>query len=200
MSTTFKNRLVGTIVFVAAGVIILPELLDGHQAVRLTNFQAIPKRPLMQQPEPLPPLDESVKEKLAQMERQVLQDEQAADDQLQLASAPPGKDQSHTAEHKAAGGKQNKQTPRRLIAESGAPAWVIQLGSFSNKERTRILVENLRNAGFSVFTRPVNTHVGLLTKVMVGPDVDKTRLEKMLPELKSRTRLDGKIVPFRPAE
>jgi len=41
---------------------------------------------------------------------------------------------------------------------------------------------------------------GQLTRVFVGPDVSKGKLESNLPRLKSLTGLNGKLIPFSPIE
>lgn len=45
MASKFQNRLVGTIVLVALGVIILPGLLDGQKKHYQDEFAAIPLVP-----------------------------------------------------------------------------------------------------------------------------------------------------------
>ncbi|CAA2930058.1 Cell division protein DedD [Arsenophonus endosymbiont of Bemisia tabaci Q2] len=45
MASKFQNRLVGTILIVAVGVIVLPILLDGNKKYNETEFAAIPLVP-----------------------------------------------------------------------------------------------------------------------------------------------------------
>ncbi|EBA8637443.1 cell division protein DedD, partial [Salmonella enterica subsp. enterica serovar Muenchen] len=45
MASKFQNRLVGTIVLVALGVIVLPGLLDGQKKHYQDEFAAIPLVP-----------------------------------------------------------------------------------------------------------------------------------------------------------
>jgi DedD protein len=75
-------------------------------------------------------------------------------------------------------------------------AYVIQLGSFSHKPNVDALVKKLKKGGFKVFTRPVKTPNGTLTKVFVGPDLDKTKLESKLARLKELTKLNGRLTQF----
>ena len=46
MNRQFQNRLVGTIVLVALGVIFLPDLLDGKKTQVVEEFTEIPLRPV----------------------------------------------------------------------------------------------------------------------------------------------------------
>ena len=75
-------------------------------------------------------------------------------------------------------------------------AYVIQLGSFSHKANVEALMKKLRNAGFTAFTRPIKTRNGELTKVFVGPQLDKTDLEQKLPDLEKLTKLKGRLTQF----
>lgn len=80
------------------------------------------------------------------------------------------------------------------------PGWVIQLGSFKHKKNVEKLLGKLRREGYLVFTKPIETSAGKLTKVYVGPDLDKAKLEAMLPALNKTTRLSGKIAPYSPID
>jgi DedD protein len=70
------------------------------------------------------------------------------------------------------------------------------LGSFRHQKNVRVLLEKLENAGYRAFSRPIRTQSGLLTKVFVGPDLQKNKLEAALPHLKELTDLDGKVTRF----
>ena len=47
MSSQFHNRLVGTVVLVALGVIFLPDILDGKKDRQEEQFSEIPLRPAL---------------------------------------------------------------------------------------------------------------------------------------------------------
>ncbi|MCF2856571.1 SPOR domain-containing protein [Pseudoalteromonas sp. SMS1] len=78
-------------------------------------------------------------------------------------------------------------------------AYVIQLGSFSHEANVLALTDKLKKNGFKTFTRPVKTPNGTLTKVFVGPDLNKQKLEAKLPELKKLTKLNGRLTQFKVA-
>ena len=79
------------------------------------------------------------------------------------------------------------------IKDSG---WVVQLGSFRHQKNVRELVKKLNDAGYRVYTRPAQTAAGELTKVFVGPELEREKLELALPHLKEVTKLTGKITAF----
>lgn len=82
------------------------------------------------------------------------------------------------------------------VAGTVATAYVVQLGSFSQRENVDKLVRQLRAEGFSTFTRPVKTPAGELMKVYVGPSLRKADLEKSLEKLNKISGLNGKITEF----
>ena len=76
----------------------------------------------------------------------------------------------------------------------------IQLGSFNNAANVNALVKKLRQYGFTAYTipkRPIDKH---LTKVFVGPNISKSKLQNMQKEIEKLTKLKGKIVSFDPVE
>ena len=45
MTPAFKHRLLGTAILVMAGIIFLPDLLDGEKQIVKDDFKVIPNRP-----------------------------------------------------------------------------------------------------------------------------------------------------------
>ena len=86
-----------------------------------------------------------------------------------------------------------EQDSDRLLASAG---WVVQLGSFRHQKNVQELFEVLEKAGYRAFSRPVKTNSGILTKVFVGPDLQKSNLENALSHLKEITNLQGRVTPF----
>ncbi|MFQ3249449.1 SPOR domain-containing protein [Glaciecola sp.] len=74
--------------------------------------------------------------------------------------------------------------------------WVVQLGSFGNQKNVNDLIRKLEKAGYRTFSRKVQTSAGRLTKVFVGPELDKEKLDLALPHLKETTGLTGKVTTF----
>ena len=86
-----------------------------------------------------------------------------------------------------------EQDKDSLLASAG---WVVQLGSFRHKKNVNELLNVLDKAGYRAFSRPVQTSSGTLTKVFVGPDLQKSKLEDALSHLKEVTKLQGRVTPF----
>ena len=61
-------------------------------------------------------------------------------------------------------------------------------------------MEKLKANGYTVFTKPIQTKKGTLTKVFVGPELNKASLTDKLPALKELTNVQGKIARFYPSK
>lgn len=192
MTSALQNRLVGTIIIVALAVIFLPDFLDGKKESQQEAFVSVPaapaKKPIVN-PEPFPA------ERVANAAQRPLEivDEPAVDDDtVNTETAPSTAPAPQEVDDELA-----RQTvvDEPQVAEEDA-GWVVQLGSFRHQKNVKQLLTKLENAGYRAFSRPIQTRSGPLTKVFVGPDLDRAKLESALPHLKEVTGLKGKVTTF----
>ncbi|GAA0212993.1 hypothetical protein GCM10009123_20370 [Kangiella japonica] len=73
-------------------------------------------------------------------------------------------------------------------------AWVIQIGSFSNKENATALVSELRNKGYRAYQRDA----GKYSRVYVGPYPDKSAAESRVKPLEDIVGSAVKVLQFDP--
>jgi DedD protein len=65
-----------------------------------------------------------------------------------------------------------------------AEAWVIQIGSFSQADNARALRDRLRQEGYAAFDERITGADGKpTTRVRIGPDLDRAKLERQLATL-----------------
>lgn len=76
--------------------------------------------------------------------------------------------------------------------------WVIRLGSFNNAANVNALVARLKLGGYSVYTLPTVPVDGSLTRVMVGPDSNRAKLEQAQQALTRDFQLTGQIISYDP--
>ena len=219
MNSGFLNRLVGTSIVVVAAIIFIPNILDGEKVHFKDGFKAIPERPEFTTIEIKQDID--AKAALApEIKPETIYDEVAIDageyteaqttDQMttQDTLEAPSEDVAEQVATQTAQIAEQATTQPEAIAVKAEPlkrpetsnltsmAYVIQLGSFSHKANVEALMKKLKKAGFTAFTRPVKTPNGELTKVFVGPQLDKVDLEAKLPELEKLTSLKGRLTQF----
>ncbi|MCW8092592.1 SPOR domain-containing protein [Alteromonas sp. ASW11-130] len=191
MASALQNRLIGTIIVVALAVIFLPDFLEGKKERKSESFAEIPAPPARKpivNPETFP--TERV-EKAAQRPIEIV-DDKPVDEPVQMA---------HKLEQNTNGAETNDLAQQTVVNRSQAKeedaGWVIQLGSFRHQKNVRQLLTKLEKAGYRAFSRPIKTSSGPLTKVFVGPDLQKAKLENAIPHLQEVTGLRGKVTPFK---
>lgn len=182
MASPLQNRIVGSVILIALAVIILPDILDGQKAQPQRGFDTIPLQPEMNSAE-------------VEVQLPTWEVDTSAPNQEVVADA------ENAPTMKAADAHQTdvfETMPEPETVEIGAPAWVIQLGVFSNEASVDRLVKQLQQAGYPAYAEPITGRD--LTKVMVGPDSSKARLEAQLNKLKQLTELSGKVLQHSPGE
>ncbi len=70
---------------------------------------------------------------------------------------------------------------------SGQPAWAVQLGAFSTREKAETLVAQLRKRGYAAFVLEYRANGKVLHRVRVGPEQDRQRAAAIA----DRLRKDG---------
>ncbi|MEW9799086.1 SPOR domain-containing protein [Alteromonas sp. CYL-A6] len=195
MASGFQNRLVGTIIVVALAVIFLPDFLDGKKESRRQAFVSVPaspaKKPIVN-PEPFPA------ERVASAAQRPVEivNEVALDDEP-VAAQGLADDTEVTPDEPVADSLAEQTVVDTPAGSADDAGWVVQLGSFRHEKNVRQLLTKLENAGYRAFSRPIQTSSGPLTKVFVGPDLDRANLEAALPHLKTVTGLKGRITEFK---
>jgi len=197
VAAALKNRLVGTVILVAVAVIILPDMLDGKKSSNgdvFVNVPAAPAKKPIVNPEPFP--EERV---VASAQRPVeIVNEKPVDEPDSPAQSTPATDSDSSAQ---VNNSPNDDLARQTVVEAPEESeqnnsWVIQLGSFRHQKNVKQLLDKLENAGYRAFSRPIETSSGPLTKVFVGPNLNKRELDGALSHLQDLTGLRGKVTRF----
>lgn len=214
MSNQFHNRLVGTIVVVALGVIFLPDILDGKKQRQEETFAEIPLRPTVEKQatpeEVFEIIPESSKDKAKnksdewvittnenKAEEQVVAKKKATTDKSQSTPVTVAKSSPKEAASKSSNVKGAQKAQPKAKNQI---AWTLQLGSFNHAGNVNALVKKLRKAGFRAYTLPSKPVNGKLTKVFVGPDISKEKIKKLRIDVEKITKLKGRMVPYNPLE
>ena len=206
MASQFKNRLVGVTILVASIVIFLPSIIDGKKTAYEDEFIATPIKPKLQehtfvnQSDQLASkviISESEENNITSVATDKDLQSDVANEQWEIEEVAQTVTISTTKVVKESA-KKTQPAPQKKPAKVAVPqsAWTIQLGAFQNAKNINILLKKLHKAGFQAHTVPTEVIDGELTRVFVGPDVSKKKLEKQLSHLKRLTQLQGKLIPF----
>lgn len=223
MNAILVNRLVGTIALVGLIVLVLPSILDGEKQTHERRFIDIPQPPPFGDVQTVTKIDEAAlrnridppaeplsgeiavdavqtntsAENITSTEKETTESssdvvpsaESAA--QQTVSSTPPEEAQEPISQLSL----ENQTVIARDDATSGV-GWVVQMGSFQHQKNVKELMAKLKENGFRTFSREVPTQRGTLTKVFVGPELDREKLEGQLTYLKELTTLSGRISRF----
>ncbi|MER2496404.1 SPOR domain-containing protein [Vibrio neptunius] len=178
MASKFQNRLVGTILLVSIGVIVLPDVLDGKKTHYEEEIASIPIKPELDSDvesfDVLEPVDDtaSLPETPVELAQGIEPSVEATDDKpLPVAI---------------------KEVPERNEYQDSA--WIIQLMALKNAENAKNVVKDLQKRGYQAHTKLENG----FTRVIIGPDVSKNKLEQQVTELEKITGSKGRLLKFKP--
>ena len=227
MASKFQNRLVGTIVLVALGVIILPGLLDGQKKHYQDEFAAIPLVPKpgdRDEPDMLPAATQALPSQPPEGAAEEVRAGDAAAPSLDPSRIPVNNNSFDVVQEPVVAPKpQPKPQPKpvekpqpqpqqQVAAQTPPPkpqqqaeipvptgkAYVVQLGALKNADKVNEIVGKLRASGFKVYTSPSTPVQGKITRILVGPDTSKDKLKGQLGELKQISGLSGVVMGYSP--
>ncbi|TOZ86285.1 SPOR domain-containing protein [Vibrio parahaemolyticus] len=199
MASKFQSRLVGTIILVAVGVIVLPDVLDGKKLHYKEEFASIPIKPELDSDVENFEILEPVEDDIALPESPVEAVVQGAKERQVNASQPEQKPEPTPQPVEVKQPKQPEQVEIavRPVEEKNQyedSAWIIQLMALKNHENAEALVADLQKRGYQAHTKKEND----FTRVIVGPDVSKSKLERQVQELQKITGSKGQLLKFKP--
>lgn len=84
-------------------------------------------------------------------------------------------------------------TPAPAAAKVG---FAVQVGAFSDAVQAGAMREKLRAAGFTAFTDTVTTDKGKLTRVRVGPALDRAAADQLKAQIQAKVGVDGIVRPY----
>ncbi|CAI0995356.1 cell division protein DedD [Serratia proteamaculans] len=251
MASKFQNRLVGTVILVALGVIILPGLLDGKKKHYEDEFAAIPLVPKagdVEENDVVPPVSQPLPAQPPEGAGALVEQQAANEAAAQQAVRQPTQQptlvtppvetrpqptpqptpqpkpkpvevkpkpvpQPKPVEVKPVVKPETRPEPKpeptpvpkpepapvQKPAEEKAPAgqaYVVQLGALKNAAKVNEVVASLRLSGYRAFTVPSTPVQGQITRIYVGPDASKQKLQSSLSALNSISGLSGQVKPY----
>lgn len=88
---------------------------------------------------------------------------------------------------------------RKAVAEvdvGNTKEWVVQIGSFSDKQNAIALRDRLRESGYAAFLEPANVSTRSMTRVYVGPEPERDDAVASRQKLQHETKLKGIVRPY----
>jgi DedD protein len=202
MASQFQNRIVGAVVLVALGVIILPSLLDGDKKHYTSDFAAIPVIPTAENSrivnelppatDPLPDpviVEPSTNDASSELTNQA-NETTVTENNGQTPASKPVENSPPPAERTPVS-PPSERNDRNDVPKG--KAYVIQLAALTNAAKVEEIKATLSFANYTVFTIPVTAVQGKTTRIFIGPDASRQKLEQALPALEKLTGLKGVV-------
>lgn len=174
-----KRRVVGAIVLVALGVIFIPMILTGGRDEMPLFGSNIPDKP--KAIERLKSLEIPKPQVVAKSEEIRI----PVDEHIPAADIEKEKSSKQRKPTKQPGANKNSSDPK---------AWVVQVGSFSNRANALALQKKLRKHKFPAFVEFVKNHNGSVYRVRVGPEAKRAKAEKVMHAILKKLEIKGVVL------
>jgi cell division septation protein DedD len=80
-------------------------------------------------------------------------------------------------------------------------AWVVQMGTFKDKNNARRLADKLRNAGYKAFTKEITSVKGnVSTRVYIGPEFKEASALQLSNKVEKEMKMQGIVITIKPLE
>jgi DedD protein len=191
MSTRLRNRIVGATVLASLAVIFIPMILTGEGDLDLKpRGPAIPPEPEMSGTNLLPtlPADPAPPIENAQpvvVERHTPEPDDPSSEPAPTAPAEPGAVPGDVAVEQT----QPPQEPTTRV-----PAWAVQVGSFSVRNRAFALRDQLRGKGYAAYVETVQSGTAPVYRVRVGPELEQDLAQRLRERIAKDTGQQGLVV------
>ncbi len=173
MDDGLKQRLIGAIVLLALVVIFLPVLFDRESLEPIDRETQIPPEPEIETVVITPPVEPEVTSPAPEPEQMFIPDEtQPVDEKPE----EPG-----------------------LNQQSLPKSWVIQVASFRKQELATKLRDELLQSDYPAYIRVTEKDNAPLTKVYVGPKLDKSALLQIKKNIEQKYKVRSIILDFTPS-
>lgn len=185
MDDKLKQRIIGALVLIVAAVVFLPMLLSGQDETVEVEVE-VPEAPVMDEREipaaaPIElPEPEPVEEIPAPGS----------------VSGEPVTSEPVEAPVVAAPAPRPPAPPVEVPAVTSSGNWVVQLGSFSSATNAQTLRDTLVEQGYNAYTLSASVDGSEITRVFVGPVIDRTEANKLRDELAKRHGMKGLVTAY----
>ncbi|MFW6092513.1 MAG: SPOR domain-containing protein [Pseudomonadota bacterium] len=187
MKEPTRHRLTGSLFLLAIAVICLPMLFDGAGVPARALPEMAPDEALREPPEP-------GVEIAAGAETLRARDEAAEGAEL-LSRVEKLREQVDEDGFLTRSGTRFGE-PVLTAAGRGTDVWAVQVASFREAGNAEALRDRLRDDGFEAFISTVKNGEVVLSRVAVGPLLERDRVERLRDELSSRYGSGARIMAF----
>lgn len=185
MDDKLKQRIIGALVLIVAAVVFLPMLLSGQDETVEVEVE-VPAAPVMDETEirAAAPIELPEPEPVAGIPAPG------------SVSGEPVTSEPVEPPVVAAPAARPPAPPVEVPAVTRSGNWVVQLGSFSSATNAQTLRETLLEQGYNAYTLSASVDGSEITRVFVGPLIDRAEANKLRDELANRHGMKGLVTAY----
>lgn len=197
MKYTLKHRLIGAAVLAAIAVLFLPSFFKEKQGYSVSTKSQIPPRPNIapeefKTPEPVADIEPAPAPETMFAPTEAAPESVTSTSVATSSVAPAVKPASATP-------AQPPAVPAMPLNAQGIPdAWVVQVGSFTNKEAANKLRDELQAEGQKAYVRTVANGSGSISRVYIGPKLDRAQAQALKVQMDKRLKVNAMVMRFQP--
>lgn len=198
-----KQRLVGTLVLVALGIVFWPLIFAPPESSREPLVLGpMPDPPQIDRSPIAPPEDfrGSVEDSLPDTTVLSAEEQSLADDITLLDETAPEDNLDGLAQLSGALESTERVVPSAteplIDAEGLAQFWVLQVATVSSQDRAEALVSGLRERQYKAFSSQFQKEGKTLYRIQIGPNVERQRLENIKPEVDRAIAVESQILRY----
>jgi DedD protein len=198
-----KQRLVGTLVLVALGIVFWPLIFAPPESSREPLVLGpMPDPPQIDRSPIAPPEDfrDSVEDSLPDTTVLSAEEQSLADDITLLDETAPEDNLDGLAQLSGALESTERVLPSSteplIDAEGLAQFWVLQVATVSSQDRAEALVSGLRERQYKAFSSQFQKEGKTLYRIQIGPNVERQRLENIKPEVDRAIAVESQILRY----
>lgn len=198
-----KQRLVGTLVLVALGIVFWPLIFAPPESSREPLVLGpMPDPPQIDRSPIAPPEDfrGSVEDSLPDTTVLSAKEQSLADDITLLDETAPEDNLDGLAQLSGALESTERVVPSAteplIDAEGLAQFWVLQVATVSSQDRAEALVSGLRERQYKAFSSQFQKEGKTLYRIQIGPNVERQRLENIKPEVDRAIAVESQILRY----
>lgn len=200
MDSVFRQRLVGTLVLVALGVVFWPIIFVEPLENRPIELAPVPERPVIDTtPIPRPESPEEMIRARVPVPEFDLAEQLRADDVTLLSGdgAQQGLDSLANADAvETVSARTDAPAQPALDAAGFARGWVLQIATVSSKARAEQLVVELVDKGYPAFFIPFERESTRWWRVQIGPKLEKEGFNAMKTEVDRVLEVNSMIIRY----
>ena len=188
-NVSLTSRIVGAIVVLSLGIIFIPVLLETNQI----DSGSMKESPIPEIPSEISTIVFQLNEETGKFEEQGFE-KQEEFEQLVKSEIKSSAKEVEIPDSKSSSTPVTSSAATTQIRRSTTHTWLLQVASFKDHTKALALRDKLRNWQYPTHIDERKQDVGSIWRVRIGPDFNRTNIEKIQVSLEKEIGMRGLII------